>query len=76
MFQRIDVVRANRRPAAASYLRVWGDTEFRAFKIDVMRIEDGAFAEVTTFGAALFPAFSLAPTLSCLFHQGPSGRVF
>jgi RNA polymerase sigma-70 factor (TIGR02960 family) len=55
--------RANRQPAAASYLRAWDDTEFRAFKIDVMRIEGGRVAEFTTFGNSLFGAFGLAPTL-------------
>ncbi len=54
---------ANRMPTAASYLRRPGDTEFRAFKFDVLRIEDGSIAEITTFGAALFPAFDLPPTL-------------
>jgi RNA polymerase sigma-70 factor (TIGR02960 family) len=54
---------ANRMPTAASYLRRTGDTEFRAFKFDVLRIEDGAIAEITTFGAALFPVFDLPPTL-------------
>jgi len=37
--------------------------EFRAFKFDVLRIEDGLIAEITTFGADLFPAFGLRPTL-------------
>jgi RNA polymerase sigma-70 factor (ECF subfamily) len=54
---------ANRMPTAASYLRRPGDSEFRAFKFDVLRIERGAIAEITTFGAALFPAFGLPPTL-------------
>ena len=54
---------ANRMPTAASYLRRPGDSEFRAFKFDVLRIEDGAIAEITTFGAGLFPAFGLPPTL-------------
>jgi RNA polymerase sigma-70 factor (ECF subfamily) len=53
---------ANRMPTAASYLRRPGDTEFRAFKLDVLRIEGGAIAEITTFGPELFPAFGLAPT--------------
>ena len=60
---RLIPVRANRMPAAASYLRRSGDTEFRAFKMDVMRISDGVFAEITTFGADLFPAFGLAAVL-------------
>jgi RNA polymerase sigma-70 factor (ECF subfamily) len=54
---------ANRMPTAASYLRRPGDSEFRAFKFDVLRIENGAIAEITTFGAGLFPAFGLPPTL-------------
>ena len=54
---------ANRMPAAASYLRRPGDSVFRAFKFDVMRIEAGMIAEITTFGAGLFPAFGLELTL-------------
>lgn len=54
---------ANRMPTAASYRRLSGDSAFRAFKFDVLRIEDGLVAEITTFGPELFPAFGLAPTL-------------
>ena len=36
---------------------------FRAFKFDVMRIEGGMIAEITTFNADLFPAFGLRPAL-------------
>ena len=54
---------ANRMPTAASYLRKPGDTAFRAFKFDVLRIEGGLVAEITTFGPELFRAFGLAPTL-------------
>jgi RNA polymerase sigma-70 factor (ECF subfamily) len=50
---------ANRMPAAASYLRAPGDTEFRAFKVDVLRVAGGKIAEVTTFDATLFEAFGL-----------------
>jgi len=50
---------ANRMPAAASYLRRPGDTVFRAFKLDVLRIEEDLIAEITTFGPSLFPAFGL-----------------
>jgi RNA polymerase sigma-70 factor (TIGR02960 family) len=53
----------NRMPAAASYLRRRGDSEFRAFKLDVLRIEDGLVAEVTTFGPAPFPALGLPEVL-------------
>jgi RNA polymerase sigma-70 factor (TIGR02960 family) len=55
--------RANRQPAAASYLRARGDSEFRAFKLDVLRVQGGAIAEITTFDARLFPAFGLPPTV-------------
>ena len=60
---RLVPTQANRMPTAASYLRQPGDSEFRAFKFDVLRIEGGLIAEITTFGAALFPAFGLPPTL-------------
>jgi len=55
--------RANRLPTAASYLRRPGDTEFRAFKFDVLRVRDDRIAEITTFGPGLFAAFGLQPTL-------------
>jgi RNA polymerase sigma-70 factor (TIGR02960 family) len=50
---------ANRMPAAASYLRAPGDTDFRAFKVDVLRVAGGKIAEITTFDATLFEAFGL-----------------
>jgi RNA polymerase sigma-70 factor (ECF subfamily) len=61
---RLVPTRANRMPTAASYLRAWGDTEFRAFKFDVLRVVDGGIAEITTFGAELFPAFGLPAVLA------------
>jgi RNA polymerase sigma-70 factor (ECF subfamily) len=66
---RLVPTRANRMPTAASYLRRPGDSEFRAFKLDVLRIDNGAIAEITTFGASLFPAFDLPPTLSPALHR-------
>jgi hypothetical protein len=54
--------RANRMPTAASYCRRTGDTVYRAFKFDVLRIENGLIAEITTFGASMFEAFGLPPT--------------
>jgi RNA polymerase sigma-70 factor (TIGR02960 family) len=60
---RLVATSANRQPAAASYLRAPGDTVFRAFKLDVLRIQDGLIAEITTFDARLFGAFGLAPAL-------------
>lgn len=56
-------VHCYRLPAAASYLRRPGDSAFRAFKLDVLRIDNHAIAEITTFGYALFPAFGLPSTL-------------
>jgi RNA polymerase sigma-70 factor (TIGR02960 family) len=60
---RLVPIRANRMPAAASYLRAPGDTQFRAFKIDVLRCEGGRIAEITTFQSTLFAEFGLAATL-------------
>ena len=54
---------ANRMPAAGSYLRRWGDSRFRPFKIDVLHTRGGLIAEVTTFGPGLFPAFGLPDVL-------------
>lgn len=55
--------RANRHPAAASYLREWGGSEFKAFKIDVLRVAGDTVTEITTFGAELFPEFGLPSVL-------------
>jgi RNA polymerase sigma-70 factor (TIGR02960 family) len=60
---RLIPTRANRMPAAASYLRAPGESEYRAFKLDVIRVQSGQIAELTTFSAELFPAFDLPPTL-------------
>ena len=60
---RLVPTRANRMPAAASYHRVDGDDTFRAFKLDVLRIEGDRIAEITTFDATLFEAFGLPRTL-------------
>lgn len=49
----------NRMPAAASYLRRPGDTVFRPFKLDVLRVQGGLIAEITTFGPAPFPTLGL-----------------
>jgi RNA polymerase sigma-70 factor (ECF subfamily) len=60
---RLVATRVNRQPAAASYLRRRGETEFRAFKLDVLRVEGDRVAEITTFGAQPFARLGLAPTL-------------
>jgi len=54
---------ANRMPTSASYLRKPGDSEFRAFKFDVIRVRDGRIAEITTFGPNLFAQFGLPEIL-------------
>jgi RNA polymerase sigma-70 factor (ECF subfamily) len=54
---------ANRRPAAACYLRRPGDSVFRAFKLDVLRTDGDQIAETTTFGPKLFGAFGLPKVL-------------
>jgi RNA polymerase sigma-70 factor (TIGR02960 family) len=56
---RLVATAANRHPAAASYLRPPGDGEFRAFKLDVLRLDGARIAEITTFGADRFGAFGL-----------------
>jgi RNA polymerase sigma-70 factor (ECF subfamily) len=54
----------NRMPAAGSYLRRPGDSVYRPFKLDVLRVDGGLIAEITTFGPAQFPALGLPPVLS------------
>jgi RNA polymerase sigma-70 factor (TIGR02960 family) len=60
---RLVATAANRMPAAASYLRRPGDSLFRAMKLDVLRVDGGLVAEVTTFGTPAFPWFGLPETL-------------
>jgi RNA polymerase sigma-70 factor (ECF subfamily) len=55
--------RANRQPAAASYLLRPGETTWIGFKLDVLRVVDGKIAEITTFDHRLFEAFGLPPTM-------------
>src|SRR5215211_6060012 len=45
--------RLNRMPAAASYHRAPGAPEYTPYKIDVLRVRDGAIAEITTFGTTI-----------------------
>jgi RNA polymerase sigma-70 factor (ECF subfamily) len=54
---------ANRQPAAAAYVRRAGDDRFRPLAIDVLQIEHGLVAEVTTFGSRWFPRFGLPAAL-------------
>jgi RNA polymerase sigma-70 factor (ECF subfamily) len=58
------VAAANTQPAAAHYLRQPGEEEYRPLALDVLRLEGGRVAEITTFvSPELFPAFSLPPKL-------------
>jgi RNA polymerase sigma-70 factor, ECF subfamily len=41
--------RANRQPAVACYVRKPGESDFRPLALDVLRIEDGAVAEIVVF---------------------------
>ena len=55
---------ANRQVAAAHYLRAPGEAAYRPLALDVLRIEAGAIAEISTFVyPELFAAFGLPPTL-------------
>jgi RNA polymerase sigma-70 factor (TIGR02960 family) len=60
---RLVATSCNRMPAAACYARRPGETEFVAFKIDVLRIAGGKVAEVTTFNSTLFPELGLPAVL-------------
>jgi RNA polymerase sigma-70 factor (ECF subfamily) len=54
---------ANRQPAVACYLRSPGETEYVALAVDVLRIEDGEIADITSFTGTVFDAFGLPPKL-------------
>jgi len=60
---RVLPARANRQPAAATYVRAAGESTFRGAGLHVLRIEGGLIVEVTTFGPELCRAFNLPPTL-------------
>jgi RNA polymerase sigma-70 factor, ECF subfamily len=75
------VAAANTQPAAAHYLRPPGESEYRPLALDVLRIEGGRVAEITSFvSAELFPAFGLPPKLrpmsfSRISVPGVNGRT-
>jgi RNA polymerase sigma-70 factor (TIGR02960 family) len=54
---------ANRQPAVVNYIHRPGDDGYSALAIDVLRIADGAIAEIVTFDAAVFSWFGLPETL-------------
>ena len=53
----------NRMAATGTYLRRDGDTVYRPFKLDVLRVRGREIAEITTFGPARFPILGLPDTL-------------
>lgn len=58
------VTGANLQPAVAYYLLAPGESEYRPLAMDVLRIEDGLVAEITSFVfPELFGAFGLPPAL-------------
>jgi RNA polymerase sigma-70 factor, ECF subfamily len=73
---RLVPTRANRQPAAATYLRRPGDATYRGVGVDVLRVEGGKLVELTCFSCRplgprfsddevpdLLPAFGLPPAL-------------
>ena len=54
---------ANRQPALAAYLRRPGDELYRFAGVQVLRIENGAIAEVISFSESMCGHFELPPTL-------------
>jgi RNA polymerase sigma-70 factor (ECF subfamily) len=55
--------RVNRQPAVANYVRGPGADHYRALALDVLRIEDGAIADITTFDGRLFATLGLPTRL-------------
>jgi RNA polymerase sigma-70 factor (ECF subfamily) len=56
---------ANLQPAVAHYLRSPGASDFRPLALDVLRVEGGRVAEISSFVfPELFPAFGLPMSLS------------
>jgi RNA polymerase sigma-70 factor (TIGR02960 family) len=57
------LARANRQPAVACYVRKPGDEGYSPLAIDVLRIVDGAVADIVTFDGSVFSWFGLPETL-------------
>ena len=57
------VTRANRQPAIANYVRLPGDDGYTPLALDVVRIADGAIAEIVTFDGSVFGWFGLPEVL-------------
>jgi RNA polymerase sigma-70 factor (TIGR02960 family) len=56
------VTRANGQPAVAFYVRTPGDDGYSPMALDVLRIVDGAIAEIVTFDGSVFGWFGLPAT--------------
>jgi RNA polymerase sigma-70 factor, ECF subfamily len=55
---------ANMQPAAAFYLRKYGEPAFRLIALDVLTIRDGLITEMDTFDPHQCPGFDLPETLA------------
>ncbi len=55
---------ANRQPAVATYIRAAGATDYSAFAVNVLRIEQDLITEVVTFPGTAVDAFGLPGRLS------------
>jgi RNA polymerase sigma-70 factor (ECF subfamily) len=53
------ITRANRQPAVVCYVRRPGEDAYTPLAIDVLRIADGAVADIVTFDGSLFGWFGL-----------------
>ncbi|WP_067793879.1 RNA polymerase subunit sigma-70 [Actinomadura formosensis] len=60
---RLVPTRANLQPAVATYVSAPGMSDFRAFALAVLDVEDGLVAEVTVFDSQVFAAFGLPDAL-------------
>jgi RNA polymerase sigma-70 factor, ECF subfamily len=61
---RLFEVWANRRPGVASYIRLPGTIEHRAFALSLLGVQADRIAEITNFTPDRLPAFGLPATFS------------
>jgi RNA polymerase sigma-70 factor (ECF subfamily) len=54
---------ANRQPAATTYLRRTGDSEYRLLGLNVLEIDDGLVTGITSFGTDLLGTLGISQTL-------------
>ena len=60
---RLVATSANRQPAAATYLRWPGVSEYQPFGLAVLSVVDDAVSDIAVFGADRFPVFGLPATI-------------